>query len=169
MTTPSRLLFIHGLAGSSQGFKSIFLRNLYPDLVAPDFPGDVWERMAKLHQVVGDTAGWTLIGSSLGGLMATVFACQQPAQVDRLVLLAPALPFLDLDAMPLQPSDVPVVIYHGRQDDVVPLERTRQVAERLFSNLEFHVVEATHDLNPLMAAIDWPALLGAPGGAANES
>ena len=46
MTGSPRLLFIHGLAGSSQGFKSIYLRKLYPDLVAPDFPGDVWERMA---------------------------------------------------------------------------------------------------------------------------
>ena len=34
--------------------------------------------------------------------MAAVFACQHPAQVDKLVLLAPALPFLDLDEVPLQ-------------------------------------------------------------------
>ena len=119
---PNRL-FIHGLAGSSQGIKPVFLRNLYPDLVAPDFPGDVWERMARLQEILGDTAGWTLIGSSLGGLMATVFACQHPAQVDKLVLLAPALPFLDLDEVPLKalPPAIPVTVFHGSHDEIVPL------------------------------------------------
>lgn len=169
MTVSSQLLFIHGKDGSSQGFKVQYLRRLYPDLLAPDFPGDFWQRMARLKQVIGDTSGWTMVGSSMGGLMAAVYACQHPGQVDRLVLLAPALAFLDLAQTPLPPCDTPVVIYHGRQDDVVPLEGTRQVAGQLFPNLAFHVVEATHDLNPLMASIDWPSLLGAPGGAATVS
>jgi pimeloyl-ACP methyl ester carboxylesterase len=168
MTDSIRLLFIHGKDGSSQGFKVQYLRRLYPDLLAPDFPGDFWQRMARLEQVIGDTSGWTVVGSSMGGLMAAVFACQHPGQVDKLVLLAPALAFLDLAQTPLPPSDVPVVVYHGRQDDVVPLEKTHQVAGQLFPNLAFHEVEATHDLNPLMDSIDWPALLGPPLHAANE-
>ena len=155
----NRLLFNHGKDGSSQGFKAQFLRRRYPDLLAPDFPGDFWQRMAQLEQVIGATAGWTIIGSSLGGLMAAVFTCQHPGQVDKLVLLAPALAFLDLAQTPLPPSDAPVVVYHGRQDDVVPLETTRQVAGQLFANLEFHVVNATHDLNPLMDTINWSSLL----------
>lgn len=165
MTNSPRLLFIHGKDGSSQGFKVQFLRRLYPELLASDFPGDFWQRMARLEQVSGDSTGWTMIGSSMGGLMAAVFACQHPGQVDRLVLLAPALAFLDLAQTPLPPSGAPTVIYHGRQDDVVPLAKTHQVADQLFPNLQFHVVDATHDLNPLMPSIDWPALLGAaPGG-----
>ncbi len=162
MTVFSRLLFIHGKDGSSQGFKVQYLRRLYPDLLAPDFPGDFWQRMARLEQIIGDTAGWAIVGSSMGGLMAAVFACQHPGQVDKLVLLAPALAFVDLTQTPLPPSATPAVIYHGRQDDVVPMERTRQVAEQLFTNLEFHVVDATHDLNPLLPSIDWPSLLGSP-------
>jgi pimeloyl-ACP methyl ester carboxylesterase len=158
----NRLLFIHGRDGSSQGFKVQYLRRLFPDLLAPDFPGDFWQRMAQLETLTGDTTDWTMIGSSMGGLMAAVYACQHPGQVDKLVLLAPALAFIDLTQTPLPPSDTPTVIYHGRQDDVVPLEKTRQVAEQLFPNLEFHVVDATHDLNPLLPDIDWPALLGAP-------
>ncbi|MEI2691801.1 MAG: hypothetical protein V9H69_19705 [Anaerolineae bacterium] len=31
------------------------LRQLYPDLLAPDFPGDFWQRMARLEQVIGAT------------------------------------------------------------------------------------------------------------------
>jgi pimeloyl-ACP methyl ester carboxylesterase len=158
----NRILFIHGKDGSSQGFKVQFLRQYYPHLLAPDFPGDFWQRMARLEQVIGDASGWTMVGSSMGGLMAAVYACQHPGQVDKLVLLAPALAFIDLAQTPLPPSATPTVVYHGRQDDVVPMERTRQVAQQLFPNLQFHVVDATHDLNPLMPSIDWPALLGAP-------
>lgn len=162
MTGSSHLLFIHGLAGSSQGFKPTFLRSFYPNLVAPDFPGDVWERMVRLEEILGDTAGWTLIGSSLGGLMAAVFACQHPAQVDKLVLLAPALPFLDLDEVPLQPlpSAIPVTVYHGSRDETVPLEPTQAMAGQLFPTLTFHVVDAGHDLNQVMPQIDWRDLLG---------
>ena len=62
---------------------------------------------------------------------------------------------------PLPPFPGPAAIYHGQHDDVVPLERTRQVAEQLFPDLEFYVVDTTHDLNPLMPSMDWPALLEA--------
>lgn len=161
MADPSRLLFIHGLAGSSQGFKATLLRGLFPHMVIPDFPGDFWERMAKLREIVGDSTGWTMIGSSMGGLMAAAFACAHPAQVTRLVLLAPALPYLDLKDPRLQPTDIPVIIYHGSRDDVVPLDATRAVAEQLFSNLTFQVVDDTHDLTQTVQAIDWLALVGA--------
>lgn len=159
---PQRL-FIHGLEGSSQGFKAVFLRNLYPDLLTPDFPGDVWDRMAQLEKLLGDTRGWALVGSSLGGLMATVVACQHPIQVDRLVLLAPALPFLDLTTIPLEPlpDRIEVVVVHGSRDEVVPLAPTRAMAEQLFPRHTFHVVDAGHDLNAIVPQLDWAALLGA--------
>lgn len=160
MTANHKHLFIHGLAGSGQGFKATFLRRLYPELVAPDFPGDVRERMAQLEALTGTSAGWTIIGSSLGGLMATVFACTHPGQVDRLVLLAPALPFIDLDANPLPPTTIPVTVVHGLRDEVVPIEKTHEVAQQLFRDLTFIRVDATHDLNTVVPGLDWPALLG---------
>lgn len=159
MADPSRLLFIHGLEGSSRGFKATLLRQVFPGMVTPDFTGDFWQRMAQLEHLIGDTAGWTIVGSSLGGLMAAVFACQHPQQVDRLILLAPALAFLDLDQHPLPPYPGPVTIFHGRMDEVVPLHRTQDVAEELFPNLAFHVVDATHDLNAFVQTLDWPALV----------
>ena len=160
MTTHSRLLFIHGQAGSGQGFKATYLRGIYPNLLAPDFPGDFWERMAQLEALIADTSGWTLIGSSMGGLMAAVFACQHPGQIERLVLLAPALPYIDLAQNPLPPADLPVTIVHGAQDDVVPIDQTRAVAEQIFPNLTFMTFDASHDLNPIVSQLDWPALLG---------
>ena len=153
------LLFIHGLEGTSQGFKPTYLRTLYPQLLAPDFPGDFAARMARLEQVTGDAEDWTMIGSSLGGLMAAAWAGQHPARVARLVLLAPALPFAAQAGVALLPCPAATVIVHGEQDPVVPMELTRRVAGQLFSDLTFHVVQATHDLNPVMATLDWATLL----------
>lgn len=162
MTDCTSLLFIHGLAGSGQGFKATYLRGIYPDLLAPDFPGEFWERMAQLESLISETGGWTLIGSSMGGLMAAVFACQHPGQVERLVLLVPALPYIDLAQNPLPPIDIPVTIVHGAQDDIVPIDQTRSVAGQIFTRLTFMTFDATHDLNPIVPQLDWPALLRVP-------
>ena len=37
----ARLIFIHGLEGTSQGVKATLLRGLFPGLLAPDFPGSL--------------------------------------------------------------------------------------------------------------------------------
>jgi pimeloyl-ACP methyl ester carboxylesterase len=50
-------------------------------MLTPDFDGDLPERMAQLRSILGNETGWTLIGSSLGGLMAAIFAAQAPGQV----------------------------------------------------------------------------------------
>lgn len=160
MTDNHKLLFIHGLAGSGQGFKATFLRGLYPDLLTPDFPGEFWARMSQLESLIGDSTGWTLIGSSMGGLMAAVYACTHPAQIERLVLLAPALNYIDLAENPLAPADLPVTVVHGTRDDIVPIDKTRAVAEQLFPDLTSMTFDASHDLNPIVARLDWPALLG---------
>ena len=94
MIDQSRLLFIHGLMGSSQGFKANLLRQLFPEMIIPDFPGQFPDRMDQLRELIGAADGWTIIGSSLGGLMATWFVLESPKQVDRLILLAPALPYV---------------------------------------------------------------------------
>lgn len=157
MIDQSRLLFIHGLMGSSQGFKAVLLRQLFPDMIIPDFPGEFVDRMDQLRRLIGSTDGWIIIGSSLGGLMATWFAIESPQQVKRLVLLAPALPWLPEER--IAPVHVPAVIYHGLQDDIVPLETTRLVAQRVFPTLMFQEVDDDHGLGRTVQEIDWPALL----------
>ncbi len=159
MNVPAHLMFIHGLASSGQGDKATFLRAQFPDLLAPDFAGTLEQRMDQLVAYLGDTPGWALIGSSFGGLMAALFACQHPGQVQRLILLAPALIWPDFVRNLPPATDVPTVIYHGRADDVVPLAPTQQIAARLFSDLTFHEVDDTHDLHATVRTIDWVTLL----------
>lgn len=159
MFDPSHLIFLHGLEGTSQGTKATLLRSLFPEMLIPDFRGSLEERMAALYPILGDREVWTLIGSSFGGLMAAIFTCQRPAQVRKLILLAPALILPDFAASPPAPVDVPTVIYHGRQDQIVPLEPTRRLAQQVFRDLIFNEVDDEHGLYKTVFEIDWPALL----------
>lgn len=154
-----QIIFIHGLEGSSQGVKASLLRGLFPGILTPDFPGSVEQRMAQLNGILGEQRNWTMIGSSLGGLMAAMFTIQHPEQVKRLVLLAPALIWPDFAASLPEPVSVPTIIYHGLQDAVVPLAPVRNLAERVFRNLKFYAVDDDHGLYKTVHAIDWPALL----------
>ena len=159
--SPSRLIFIHGLLSSGQGFKANLLREMFPAMLSPDFDGSLEDRMARLVSILGDQVGWTIIGSSLGGLMGALFTCQYPDRVHQLILLAPALIWPDFAQSPPSPVSVPTVIYHGRQDELVPLDLVRPLAEQVFLNLTFHAVDDDHGLKATVQAIDWRALVGA--------
>jgi pimeloyl-ACP methyl ester carboxylesterase len=152
---PKKLILIHGLEGSSQGDKAVLLRSIFPDMLTPDFPGTIEERMKLLLKLLGNEAGWTIIGSSLGGLMAALFTCSHPGQVRKLILLAPALMLPEFASHLPDPIDVPTVVYHGTQDTIVPLEETRRLAKKVFKNLSFQVVDDDHRLFNTTQALDW--------------
>jgi len=153
-------IFLHGLEGSSQGDKATLLRGLFPNILTPDFSGSLQERMTSLYSILGERAGWTIIGSSFGGLMAAMFACQRPLQVDKLVLLAPALIWPDFAANPPAPIDVQTSIYHGSRDELIPLDAVQKLAEQVFRNLVFHAVDDDHGLYKTVHQIDWVKELG---------
>jgi len=153
------LIFLHGRDSSSQGFKATMLRDLFPHILVPDFRGPLEERMAQLAPILADQSGWTIIGSSMGGLMAALFTCQRPEQVKTLILLAPALILPDFADHPPAPVFVPTVVYHGHGDTVVPLEPVRALCEQVFANLTFHAVDDDHRLRETVQAIDWSSLV----------
>ncbi|HDZ23741.1 MAG TPA: alpha/beta fold hydrolase [Desulfobacteraceae bacterium] len=95
MTTPMAQIFIHGLDSSNQGTKARFFKEKYPDMIIPNFGGPLQERLEKLEKVLSGRSTINLIGSSFGGLMATIFAMDHPDRVKNLILLAPALPMLE--------------------------------------------------------------------------
>ncbi|MFH1674503.1 MAG: alpha/beta fold hydrolase [Pseudomonadota bacterium] len=140
-------IFIHGLESSSKGTKALFFKELYPEMIVPDFKGDLDERMARLTTILGNKKNLLMIGSSFGGLMGALFSLKYPDRVRKLVLLAPALCFREYKLPDSETIDVPVIIYHGNKDDVVPLEPVREIAHKVFSNLIFHVVDDDHLLH----------------------
>lgn len=154
-----RMIFIHGLEGTSQGIKAQLLRSLFPEILIPDFTGDLETRMAALENIVGDEKDWMMIGSSFGGLMAALFASQHPDQVKRLILLAPALIWPDFASQPPPPIEIPTMIYHGSQDRIVPIDIVQGLAERVFTHLEFHAVDDDHGLHKTVHSLDWKTLV----------
>ncbi len=152
-------IFIHGLESSSQGTKGTFFRDRYPDMSTPDFTGPIEERLAQLERILAGRAGIRMVGSSFGGLMGVLFAMQHESRVERLVLLAPAIHLLPAMSHPKGELTIPIHLFHGTKDDVIPLEGVRSVAERLFRNLSFHTVEDDHYLHGTFFAIDWDRLL----------
>jgi alpha-beta hydrolase superfamily lysophospholipase len=84
-------IFIHGQESSSQGNKAVFFRGLFPEMIIPDFVGDVSTRMLKLNEILIGKKGIIMIGSSLGGLMASLYAFQNQNRLKKLILLAPAI------------------------------------------------------------------------------
>ncbi|MEE8389399.1 MAG: alpha/beta hydrolase [Anaerolineae bacterium] len=159
MNTDTPLIFIHGLMGSSQGFKATLLHGIFPHILIPDFTGPLEERMAQLVPILATKSGWVIIGSSMGGLMGALFTCQHPQQVKKLILLAPALTWPGFADHSPTPVSVPTVVYHGRRDTVVPLEPVRALCEQVFTDLTFHAVDDDHRLRETAQAIDWPSLV----------
>lgn len=155
-------VFIHGLDSSSRGTKGTFFRERYPRMEMADYTGPLEERMALLEQKLAGRDNLILVGSSYGGLMAALFACRHGERVRRLILLAPALAHGGPDILCAPPLALPVTIYHGRHDTVVPPEETRRIAARLFRDPAFHLVEDDHDLHRIFPTLDWDRLLECP-------
>jgi pimeloyl-ACP methyl ester carboxylesterase len=152
-------VFIHGLESSSQGNKGVFFRERYPDMIIEDFEGPLEQRMDKLNDILKDKEDLIVVGSSFGGLMAALYAFRNRAKVRKLILLAPALDLEDFDPCLSDRIDIPVVIFHGKDDVVVPAAEVKDRAARVFPNLEYHLVDDDHPLRKTFTTYDWDELL----------
>ena len=128
-------------------------------MIIPHFTGDLPERMEKLGNILAGRTGIRLVGSSFGGLMGTMFTLENESLVERLVLLAPAINLISkTDHFPKKVA-VPVWLYHGEEDAVIPLMEVEAVAKHIFSNLSFCKVEDDHFLHKTFKTMDWDTLL----------
>jgi pimeloyl-ACP methyl ester carboxylesterase len=152
-------VFIHGLESSSQGTKGVYFRERYPDMIIEDYPGSFDERMIKLNRLLSGKKNLILVGSSYGGLMASVFTCTNEERVTKLILLAPALNLEDFGPCLEKKINVPVVVYHGKHDDVVPVAPVQNIARTVFSNISYHVIDDDHSLHTNFPTLDWDTLL----------
>jgi alpha-beta hydrolase superfamily lysophospholipase len=153
-------IFIHGLESDNKGIKSIFFREHYPDMIIPHFVGELSERMKKLEEVLASYTDITLVGSSFGGLMASLFTMKNEPRVNKLILLAPAINMMELSDYRLIEISTPVSIYHGTRDDVIHLEAVEPIAKKYFRNLTFNKVEDDHFLRNTFPNIDWKTHFG---------
>ncbi|MGI8960426.1 MAG: alpha/beta hydrolase [Bryobacteraceae bacterium] len=107
-----RVVYLHGFASSPESRKAHFfyeqLQQFGFVVTVPDLAEGDFERLTISAQlrVIERTSGNNpiiLIGSSLGGYLAALFATRHP-EVDRLVLLAPAFDFHQLWITQLGPE-----------------------------------------------------------------
>ena len=152
-------VFIHGLESSSQGTKGVFFREHYPDMIIEDFGGPLEERMEKLNRLLAGRDDLILVGSSFGGLMAAIYACEHEKQVRKVVLLAPALHLPDFLRFTGKRVKIPVTLFHGKNDDVVPPGPVKALAEQVFETLDYRLVDDDHSLHVTFPMMDWKALV----------
>src|SRR4030043_1666889 len=147
-------IFIHGLESNNQGTKAVYFREKFPGMLTPNFPGPLDERMAKLRDILLGQRHVIMVGSSFGGLMASIFAMENEPGVRRLILLAPAINLMEFTPYCERKILMPVHIYHGRQDEVIPIGDVQRVASQVFSNLTFHAIDDDHYLQKTFDKID---------------
>src|SRR5712692_10702133 len=93
-----RILYLHGFASGPASKKAAFFRARIPELDVPDLAQGDFEHLTITGQLAvierlaaGEPVA--LIGSSLGGYLAALYAARHP-EVSKLVLMAPAFGFL---------------------------------------------------------------------------
>ena len=152
-------IFIHGQESSSQGNKAVFFQDLFPEMIIPDFVSDVSTRMSKLNKILTDKKGIIMIGSSLGGLMASLYAFQNQDRMKKLILLAPAINLSDFSPYLSKKLTLPAYIFHGKNDEIIPLSSIQAIVEKVFPDLTFTVMEDDHRLSKTFTSINWRQLL----------
>jgi uncharacterized protein len=104
-----RVVYLHGFASSPQSTKARFFERKFSEagvpFEAPALDRGSFEKLTITGQLevidkaVSRTAATgdvvVLMGSSLGGYLAALYADDHPQAVDRLVLMAPAFGFLE--------------------------------------------------------------------------
>ncbi len=128
-------------------------------MIIPDFTGDVSARMLKLNEILKDKRGIIMIGSSLGGLIAALYVFQNPDRVKKLILLAPALNLPEFIPYLSESLTLPVYIFHGKGDEVIPPKPIQAIAKKIFTNLTFTMLDDDHRLSRRFTSIDWPQLI----------
>ncbi len=95
-----RILYLHGFASSPASKKAQFFLGKFgparlsiPDLVGEDFFGMTLTRQLEVIEREAGPGPVDLMGSSMGGYLAALFAAAHPDRVARVVLLAPAFDF----------------------------------------------------------------------------
>ena len=152
-------LFIHGLESSSQGSKGRWFAEHFPDVLVPDFPGSLQERMTRLNSILQGREDIILVGSSFGGLMATIHALENQDRVKRVILFAPALNFPEFERYMDRETSVPALLYIGSHDEVCPPAVVIPAAQQVYSDLTIHLSDDDHLLKKTFRFLDWHKLL----------
>jgi hypothetical protein len=122
VSSPLRVLFIHGLEGSPQGSKARFLAEHFAAITPAMDTGDFAACVALQRRILGEFVPEVLVGSSFGGAVA-VALLGDGSFAGPTLLLAPAQRHFGV-AESLPPK-VRVIVAHGLHDSVVDIAGSR--------------------------------------------
>lgn len=144
-----RVQFIHGLESSPQGTKArLFAQHftvLTPAMDTGDFAACVQVQSAALAEFRPDV----LVGSSFGGAVAVALLQRGVWRGPTLLLAQAAFQYPVPRSLP---EEVPVWLVHGRRDDIVDIEDSRQLAATGSAAL-VRLIEVDDD-HPLTATVE---------------
>jgi len=153
----NKLYFLHGMESSPLGTKSIFLKKHFPECLSPELTPDIQKRKEVLSNLIKEPA--YLVGSSLGGLSALLFAMEYPDLVEAMILLAPAVGAYNIDLFDKNdlgeikktyiPEGIPSLVIVGELDEVIPMDAIEEMIERSpdSKNILMKKVQDDHSLN----------------------
>ncbi|MFH2133233.1 MAG: YqiA/YcfP family alpha/beta fold hydrolase [bacterium] len=134
----NKLVFLHGMESSPLGTKSQFIKKHYPECLIPELMPDIHKRMTVIEELIKKPV--FLVGSSLGGLSALLFAMSHPEMVRGMILIAPAVGFFDQtvfndnDKKVIRqtyiPAGIPCSVMIGKKDTVIPESDIKTMIER---------------------------------------
>jgi len=157
------VIYLHGFASSPDSTKARYFSErlgahgvplVTPDFNQPDFATLTMSRMLTQLSSHLDDAGArvSLIGSSLGGALAVLAAARHPEQIERLVLLAPAVMLAKPGHSLLPPERIAEWQHRG----ALPFFHYASGEERLL-DYAFYVDSLAHD--PYDAVFTQPTLI----------
>ncbi len=143
--------FSHGQESGPWGTKILSMadtvRKMGGRAESVDYQGiaDPAERVEKLLAECADvTEPLVLVGSSMGGHVATAAAAAAALDARGLFVLAPAYYMEGYEALTPAAPDMPTMIVHGWRDDVVPVDNSIRYARECHATL--HVLDGDHRL-----------------------
>lgn len=155
-------IYLHGFASSPKSYKGTYIQQRFAEngktLYCPDLNGADFEhltissQLSIIRELADSLSGeLTLIGSSLGGYLAALFAEDEP-RVSRLVMMCPAFQFASRYAKRMPPE----TLEKWRNDGFIELYHFGYNTSK---RLHFGVIEdaATHDSRELQRRL--PALI----------
>jgi predicted alpha/beta hydrolase family esterase len=149
------LVFIHGLESTAQGTKGQFFHQNFPQMLIENYTGDFAARMIKLSYLLNGKTNLIIVGSSYGGLMTVQYAMKNETRVKKLILLAPALNLPEFSHKPDKMLQLPVIVYHGINDNIVDPFAVKNIALKVFRRLNHYFVDDGHSLHKTFPLLDW--------------
>lgn len=139
----SQLYFFHGQESAPWGTKSLALKEVFPDIISPDFQKmEVPERLIKAEEVTRGQSNIFVVGSSLGGLLAALLYHHYPERFQGYLLLAPAIELPEGQLIDKAPEKSAMI--YGQQDTIISSDAIHDYAKTY--SMELVLVEDDHRL-----------------------